>query len=739
MKIVFKCLKTFIIGLLMAILLLFVQAFCDLNLPNYMSNIVNVGIQQNGIENASPQAISKDGMELIKTFVSEEDREKLDANYNLVTKNEADSYQDTYPKADSDFYLLQDNVDEKTRAELDQIFGVSAWTFINTMQEMAKESNQEVTSDIDNIELSDIYASLPMLKQIPTEEITKQYNLASQLDESMQNQTGMVLSKAFYEELGVDLSQMQSNYIFKIGFLMLGIALIGGLATVGVNFFSSRIATGVARNLRRDTFNKIEQFSNAEYDKISTSSLITRSTNDVNQIQVLLTMGIRMICYAPIMAAGGIFMATRKAASMSWVIALAVIVVFCLIMVIVIIAMPRFKVIQKLVDKLNLVSREQLSGLMVVRAFKTQKYEEERFDDVNAELTRVNLFVNRIMVLMQPTMMFVMNGLTVLVVWVGAHQIAESNMQVGDMMAFIQYAMQVVMSFVMVSVMFILVPRAAVSADRIKEVLEMEIAIKDPVIPQQFDDKQKGIVEFDNVSFCYDDAQEKAIDNISFKALPNQTTAIIGSTGAGKTTIANLLMRFNDVSKGSIKVAGVDIREVSQHDLRAKIGYVPQKGMLISGTIESNLKYGKKDLDDTAMIEAAKIAQADSFIVDKEEGYQSEIAQGGKNVSGGQKQRLSIARALSIKPDILFFDDSFSALDFKTDSALRKAISDKVKDTTIIIVAQRVSTIMKADQIIVLDKGKIVGQGKHHELLEKCSEYYEIASSQLSKEELIHG
>ncbi|MDF9867447.1 ATP-binding cassette subfamily B multidrug efflux pump [Bacilli bacterium PM5-3] len=736
MKIVFKYLKGFTVSLLIAIVLLFVQAFSELNLPNYMSDIVNVGLQQNGIEHSAPDAISQDGMKFVKTFLNEQEQTLLDENYQLIDLN--DDYKKKYPDAKDDIYILDTSLKSSEKKELDRVFGVSSWTFINVAKELSKDSpsKNDEKSGINNINTSDLYKNQAMFEMVPKKVMTKAHEDANKLDDTMLKQSGIVFSKAFYTELGIDLDQNQTSYIFKVGILMLGVALIGGVATIIVNLFSSRIATGVARKMRSDLFEKIESFSNVEYDKISTSSLITRATNDVMQIQTLLTMGIRIVCYSPILAIGGIVMALEKAPSASWTIALAVIITLGLMFIVVAIAMPKFKIVQKLVDRVNLISREQLSGLTVVRAFYTEKYEEERFDKANIDLSKTNLFVNRLMSIMQPMMTFIMNGLSVLIIWVGAHEIAASNMQVGDMMAFMQYAIQVLMSFVMISIMFIMIPRAAVSAERIKEVLDLDIVITDPKQSKQFDESKKGIVEFKDVSFRYGDAQEDAITNINFVAKPNKVTAIIGSTGSGKTTIANLLMRFFDVTSGSILVDGVDVREVSQEALHSKIGYVPQKGVLLSGTIESNLKYGNKEASDEEMKRVAKIAQASDFINAKSDKFESEISQGGKNVSGGQKQRLSIARALAINPEILFFDDSFSALDFKTDATLRQSINDNVKDVTMIIVAQRISTIMNADNILVIDKGRIVGQGTHKELLKNCSEYFEIASSQLSKEEL---
>ncbi|GHT97570.1 multidrug ABC transporter ATP-binding protein [Spirochaetia bacterium] len=535
----------------------------------------------------------------------------------------------------------------------------------------------------------------------------------------------------------------QMGVIVEIGLLMLTVTLLSGAASILVSFLSTRVAAGVARNLRHDLFNKVESFSSQEFDAFSTASLITRCTNDVTQVQQLLIMGIGMVCFAPVMAIGGIIMALRTSVSMSWIIAVAVMVLLGMVMVVMVVAMPRFKRIQKLVDKLNLTAREILSGLMVIRAFGAQKHEEDRFDGVNKELTSVHLFVNRIMVFMMPVMTLIMNGVSLLVLWVGAHQIAASSMQIGDMMAFIQYAMNIIMSFLMLSMMFIMIPRTAVSADRIAEVLETDIAIKDPENPVRFPasvnptPSATGRVEFNHVSFRYPGADEDALSDISFVAEGGETTAIIGSTGSGKSTIVNLILRFYEVSQGSIVVDGTDIRTVTQEALRAKIGYVPQKSVLFSGTIAFNLKYGKKDASAADIEDAAEIAQSMDFIKEKPEQFEALMAQGGANVSGGQKQRLSIARALVKEPEILIFDDSFSALDFKTDSVLRRALREKRAGVTRIMVAQRVGTIMNAEQIIVLDQGRIVGRGTHRELLKTCPEYYEIASSQLAKEELV--
>lgn len=737
-----KYLKPFMTGLLLSILLLFGQAMCDLNLPNYMSDIVNVGIQQSGIEHAAPNAISENGMKLMLTFMNADEKQLVTSDYSLVSTSDKNAdgktYSSLYPDAIKTIYIKKD-LDKDALKNLDDAFGMAAGTFVSVLKDLAAQSGGKISnnSTADSLDITKLYQIQPMLDMLPAATIAAAHDkVMTNSQQILLKQSGIMFSKAFYAELGYDLGGMQSGYIIRIGLFMLLIALLGGIATILVNLISSKIATGVSRNLRKDLFNKVENFSNNEFDKFSTASLITRCTNDITQIQMLLMIGIRMICYAPIMGIGGIFMAVKKSVSMSWIIAVAVTVLLGLILIIIAIAMPKFKAIQKLIDKLNLVSRENLSGLMVIRAFGTQDHEKKRFDAANRDVTKTTLFVSRVMVFMMPAMMLIMNGVTLLIVWVGTHQIADSTMQVGDMMAFMQYAMQIIMSFLMISMMFIFVPRAAVSADRIAEVLGTDASILDPKAPKKFDADKKGIVEFKNVCFRYNGAEEDTLSDITFEAKPGQTTAIIGPTGSGKSTVTKLMLRFYDVSKGQIMVDGVDIREVNQADLRSKIGYVPQKGVLISGTIASNLKYGNKDATDAEMEKVAEVAQAMEFISEKTERFDSEIAQGGTNVSGGQKQRLSIARALAKKPEILIFDDSFSALDFKTDSALRKSLKEHTGDSTVIIVAQRVSTIMNAEQILVLDNGKIIGSGTHRELLKNCPEYYEIASSQLSEKEL---
>lgn len=738
-----KYLKPFTLGFILAILLLFGQAMSDLNLPNFMSRIVNVGIQQSGIENAAPDAISINGMSLMTNFMTDDEAQLVDENYKLVYgsyKNEdGEKYNSIYPDADVQFYV-KTTTDDAAQEELNDAFSSATATFMVIIGDMAEQSGQEsmttTTTTSAEVDLTEIYQALPMIKNLPQSAIDDARNTAATKYDTVKGQMGLVFAKAFYEELGVDMHAIQTAYIIKVGGLMLLIALLGGMATILVSLLSSRIAAGVAKNLRKSVFEKIESFSSAEFNKFSTASLITRCTNDITQIQLLLMIGIRMICYAPIMAVGGIIMAIGKSPSMSWIIAVACIAITGLIMVIMAIAMPKFKIIQKLVDRLNLVARENLSGMMVIRAFATQSHEKQRFEEANGDLTKTNLFVTRVMAFLMSGIMLVMNGITLIVVWVGAHQIANSGLQIGDMMAFMQYAMQIIMSFMMISMMFIFVPRAAVSAVRIAEVLETENKILDPKEPKDFDETKKGLVEFKDVFFRYEGAKEYALSDINFTAYPGQTTAIIGSTGSGKSTIANLLLRFYEVSKGSVKVDGVDVRDVMLKDLRERIGYVPQKGVLISGTIASNLRYGRKDATDEEIQTAAEVAQATEFIEEKEEKYDSNIAQGGANVSGGQKQRLSIARALVKNPEIFIFDDSFSALDYKTDVTLRKALKEHTGESTVIVVGQRVSTIMNAQQIIVLDKGKIVGIGTHRELLKTCPQYYEIASSQLSQEEL---
>ncbi len=739
--------KPFLFGLIMAVLLLFVQAVCDLNLPNYMSKIVNVGIQQHGIENSTPEAISKEGYTFITTFMSDQEKTLMEASYSPASggdKNrEGKLYSDIYPAASTvQIHILNDSISEESLARLDLAFGSAAWTMINVLKSFAggQEHSKSMESvDMQSTDITQLYKMQPLLAQLPQQSFDEARRQSLAMDRSLLAQSGTMLTGVFYRELGVDLGAYQRRYIIGVGLSMLLIALGGGLATILVSLISSRIAAAVAKNLRHDIFKKVGSFSNAEYDRFSTASLITRSTNDVMQIQMLLTFGIRMIFYAPILGTGGVIMALNKSASMGWIIALACIILVGLISIIFSVVMPKFKLMQRFIDRLNLVARETLNGLMVIRAFSTAGFEKERFDDANRDLTRTNLFVNRVMVFTMPVMMLIMNGAVLLIIWVGSHHVAESQMQVGDMMAFMQYAMQIIMSFLMISMMFVFIPRASVSALRVTEVLETEPTVVDPLHPRAFDAANRGHVEFKNVSFRYAGAEDDVLENISFEAKPGETTALIGSTGAGKSTLINLIPRFFDATEGEVLVNGMNVKYVAQKELRSRIGYVPQKSVLMSGTIESNIKYGNENISKAEITEIAEVAQALDFIENKAEGFQSEVAQGGANVSGGQKQRLAIARALAVKPAIYIFDDSFSSLDFRTDAELRKALKKFTGESTVIIVTQRVSTIMTAEQIYVVDGGKIVGRGTHRELLESCPEYYEIASSQLSQEELDHA
>jgi ATP-binding cassette subfamily B protein len=716
----------------------------DLALPNYMSNIVNVGIQQGGVENAVPIAIRSSEMDKLYIFMTPEEKSRVLSNYILVDSNSVDyeTYLEKYPAlAAESVYVLQE-IDETESASLNPVIGKSLLVVsmiesaINDPAKAAEMSS--VGFDLSKIPVGmDVFTLLP---QLPADQLTKMTSAVGEkfavMNESMINQSAAPVIKAEYEALGVDTGKLQTAYILRIGGLMLLLTLVTVICTIAVGLLSARTAAGVSRDIRRDVFAKVEGFSKAEFEKFSTASLITRSTNDITQIQMVIVMIIRMVFYAPIIGVGAVIHAVNKSPSMTWIIALAVGILLVIILTVFTIALPRFKKIQSLIDRLNLVTRESLSGIMVIRAFNTQQFEAERFDKANVDLTENSLFVNRIMVVLMPIMMLIMNGLSVLIIWVGAHQVANSALQVGDMMAFMQYAMQVVFSFLMLSMMFIILPRASVSAARVADVLAVEPTIVDPKEPKKFDTKTNGLVEFRDVSFRYPNAEEDVICGISFTAKPGETTAIIGSTGSGKSTVINLIPRFFDVTAGSILVDGVDIREVKQSDLREKIGYVPQRGMLFSGTIESNLLYADENADDETLQKAISIAQAEEFVNAKEEGLKSEISQGGTNVSGGQKQRLAIARALVKQPPIYIFDDALSALDFKTDSALRRALKKETGNSTMIIVTQRVSTIKTAEQIIVIDEGKIVGKGTHPQLMKDCETYREIATSQLSKEEL---
>lgn len=724
---IFKYLKPFVMSIIAVVTLLIIQAVCDLSLPDYTSNIVNVGIQQGGIENAVPKVIRKSEIDKLIIFMSESEQKEIKGNYKLV--NDDKKYPDI--KGESVYELNTDNKEV--------IEGLNSIMSKNIMRVQGIEMAQKQGAIKDIPEGMDIWT---VLSNMPKEQMDGlKTNIDKELDnmnESMLTQASVSYVKSEYEKVGIDTEKLQTNYIFKSGGLMLAIALISMVATVTVGFLAARIAAGMGKNLRKDVFRKVVGFSNIEFNKFSTASLITRSTNDIQQIQTLMVMLVRMVFYAPILGIGGLIKVLNTDTSMAWIIGVALIAILCVVAVLFTLALPRFKVVQQLVDKLNLVTRESLTGMLVIRAFSTQKNEEQRFDETNANLRKTNTFVNRIMTMMMPIMMLIMNIITILIVWIGAHQVDLGTMQVGDMMAFIQYAMQIIMAFLMISMLSVILPRASVSAGRINEVLSTDIAIHDSKQAKNFGKDRDGVVEFRNVSFKYPDADDEIIKNISFTAKPGQTTAFIGSTGSGKSTLINLIPRFYDVTEGEILINGIDIRDVSQHELRERIGYVPQKGVLFSGTIESNITYGLETATTADVEKASKIAQAIDFIKEKAEGFNSEIAQGGTNVSGGQKQRLSIARALAKKPKIFIFDDSFSALDLKTDAKLRKELKSETNDSTVLIVAQRISTIMNAEQIIVLDDGEMVGCGTHKELLKNCEVYNQIALSQLSKEELDH-
>ena len=740
-----KYLKPYTVLILLSIALLFVQANADLALPDYMSRIVNNGIQQGGIENAVPVAIRKSKMDRLVLFMSPEEKLLVFGSYTLSDTNSLNfpALLEQYPAIASEPIYIRNEISQATIDELNLILG-KALLVVSSMEKIAADpSASAAMGQALGMDLSQIPPGMDIftvLKQLPATQLSEISKFISDkfttLGDSMIIQTAVGAVKDEYIALGMDTEQLQIQYILNTGIKMLLVSLLSVICTIAVGYLSARVAAGTARDVRRIVFKKVESFSNAEFDKFSTASLITRSTNDVTQVQMVIIMMMRMVFYAPIIGVGGVIRALGKSTSMWWIIALAVVVLLGLILTVFSIALPKFKAIQNLIDRLNLVMRENLSGIMVIRAFNMQKFEEERFDRANQDLTGISLFINRIMVIMMPVMMFIMNGISLLIIWVGAHQVAQSTMQVGDMMAFLQYAMQILFAFLMMSIMFIMLPRASVSAGRIADVIESKPTITDPLVPQNFPDPFQGVVEFRNVSFRYPNALDDVLEGISFIAKPGETTAFIGSTGSGKSTIVNLIPRFYDVSTGAIYIDGIDIREVTQSDLREKIGYVPQKGMLFSGSIESNLKYADENATKEMLQESVEISQANEFIYSKEEGLTAEISQGGSNVSGGQKQRLSIARALVKKPPIYIFDDSFSALDFKTDAALRKALRSKTGTSTVFIVTQRVSTIKNAEQIIVLDEGRVVGKGTHRELMKSCELYQDIALSQLSQEEL---
>lgn len=711
--------------------LLTIQAICDLSLPDYTSNIVNVGIQQNGIENAVPEVIRESELNNLTIFMSDKDKNEVMKYYDLLDKGE---FKDI--KIDEKVYKLNTN-DKEVIDKLNPIMSKSIMIVSGIEKNKSQIVKQMTPPGVPvnpNMDIMATFKSMPKdsLKQIESKFDEK----VDKMPESMVTQGAIGYVKGEYKAIGIDVDKLQTSYIFKTGGIMLGVALISMIATVAVGYLGARVAAKLGRNLRKDVFHKVISFSNKEMDEFSTASLITRSTNDIQQVQMLMVMLLRIVFYAPILALGGVIKVLGTDTSMAWIIGVAVLAIISVVLVLFALVMPKFKSVQKLVDKVNLVTREMLTGMLVIRAFGTEKHEEKRFDKANTDLMKTNLFVNRTMSMMMPTMTLIMNLITILIVWNGAHRVDSGNMQVGDMMAFIQYTMQIIMAFLMISMVSMILPRAIVSMDRIDEVISKDVNIKDKKNTKEFDENKKGIVEFKNVSFRYPNAEEDVLRNITFTAKPGQTTAFIGSTGAGKSTLINLIPRFYDVTEGEILVDGVDVKDASQHNLRDRIGYVPQKGVLFSGDINSNLRYGNQDATDEDVRKAAEIAQALEFIETKPDKFESEISQGGTNVSGGQKQRLSIARAIAKNPEIYIFDDSFSALDLKTDAALRKSLKEETGDSTVLIVAQRISTILNADQIIVLDQGSIVGIGKHEELLKNCEVYKEIAQSQLSKEEL---
>lgn len=731
----FKFLKPYAAAVAAIICILVVQAYCDLSLPTYTSDIVNIGIQQGGIDEALPDTISKKDLNHLLLLVPS-DRQK-------IVKN---AYTESVEKYDYNGTVMELKAsvkeDKKKVDRLSEILGkpmlmAAGFDSGSEMTQKIEEQMRTQMSGIPNVDKMDIY---DMLEFMGAE---GRNALIGQMDQQMDSMQDSIIAQAAagyikdaYTHIGIDTDQIETTYILHTGAKMLALAFLGMAASILVGLLASRVGAGVGRRLRENVFRKVVGFSNAEFDKFSTASLITRSTNDIQQIQLLLVMILRMVLYAPIMAIGGIWKVFHTNVDMSWIIGLAVAVIIVIVGFLFLVVMPKFKLIQNQVDKLNLVSREILTGLSVIRAFGTQKYEEERFDDANKALIKTNLFVNRAMTFMMPLMMFVMNSIAVLIVWVGGHSINDGAMQVGDMMAFIQYTMQIIMAFLMICMISVMLPRAAVSAGRVDEVLTSEAMIHDPKNPSHIPEEGKGKIVFDHVSFRYPGAEEDVLHDISFTAESGKTTAFIGSTGCGKSTLVNLIPRFYDVTDGKITIDGKDIRNVSQHELREKLGYVPQKAVLFSGDIASNILYGNPDGSEAEMTEAATIAQATEFIEQKKKKYKSTISQGGSNVSGGQKQRLSIARAIAKHPDIYIFDDSFSALDYKTDATLRAKLKEKTSESTVMIVAQRISTILHADQIIVLDDGQIVGKGTHKELLKNCEAYYQIASSQLSENEL---
>jgi len=742
MLMLFKQYKKYLGSIIIIFGLLIVQAICDLNLPDYTSDIINVGVQQGGINNTNIEVITKENFDNLLLFVDEEDIDFVKSSYEEL--NPSEKLIKKYPLLESDVLYEQKDLTKEEEEKL--INSLEDALLFVTLLKADNETNQVIREQIlnnfpleiqnSNLSIFDILNMLPNKSEVISSMKEELKSNLTDLPESIVNQSIISFIKSEYELIGVDVDRIQTIYIIKSGLKMLSVALISMLATISVGFLASRLAAKISKSLREDVFSKVLSFSQTEMKNYGVSSLITRTTNDVQQVQMLSVMLLRTVFYAPIIGIGGVIKVLNTNTSMAWIIAVSVMALLSLIIVLFSIAIPRFKKLQKLLDKLNLVIRETLTGLPVIRAFSNQKHEEKRFDKANKDLMKTNLFVNRLMSGMMPLMMFIMNATTILIVWKGSYGINDGFMQVGDLLAFIQYTMQIIMAFLMISMLSIMLPRASVSMKRINEILNTKLAIKEVNNPVSFIPCKKGEVEFRNVSFKYPDSKEDVLTDISFVAPSGKTTAFIGSTGSGKSTLINLIPRLFDATSGDILVNGVNIKNVKFNDLQKTIGYVPQKGILFKGTIESNIKYGNKDASDELMEKAARIAQATDFILQKDKGYLSKISQGGTNVSGGQRQRLSIARAIAKNPDIYIFDDSFSALDFKTDSSLRKALNEEIKGSTILIVAQRISTIMNADKIVVLSDGKIVGVGKHKELLNSCAVYRDIAKSQLSKEEL---
>lgn len=746
---IMKYLKKSAVSVVAIIILLLIQALCDISLPDYTSKIVNVGIQQGGIENAVPEVIKENELKRLLMFVDNDDKDAVEDAYTLVKSGDTsdenyDEYVEKYPKLETENVYVLKEIDKEKNEKLNEILGKPEMALLAI--EKDGEESKKIKEGI--LKMMPPQAAMVMkdkslieiMKTMPEEQLDsirkEMFKKFDSMPDSIITQSAIAYVNNEYKSIGIDLDNLQNKYILKSGGQMLGIAILSMFVTIIVTYLAAKVAATLGKILRNNVYEKVMSFSNEEMKKFSTASLITRSTNDIQQIQMMMVMILRFIFYAPMMAMMGIFKVISTNVSMSWIIGVAVLCIVFLLGILFTFVMPKFKLVQDLVDRLNLVSREIITGIMPIRAFSNQKHEEERFDKANGDLTKVNIFVNRIMSCMMPAMMLVMNLIAVLIVYKGTYSIDAGTMQVGDMMAFIQYTMQIIMSFLVIAMMSVMIPRASVSAGRICEVIETEPTIEDPKNAKEFSGNKKGVVEFKNVSFKYPDAEEEILSDISFTAKPGETTAFIGSTGSGKSTLINLIPRFFDVTEGQILVDGVDIREVTQKDLRDKIGYVPQKGILFTGTIASNLRYGNPNATDEEIREAAEIAQATEFIDSKPEGFDTKIAQGGTNVSGGQKQRLSIARAIAKNPEIYIFDDSFSALDLKTDAALRKALKKKTGDSTVLIVAQRISTILHAEQIIVLDEGKVIGKGTHEELLKTCEVYKQIALSQLSKEEL---